>query len=127
MDEEKEAIKRILEDELVHEHGFLEEETKFKDFINHVRDAVLGMNDGLVEVLSVSAGLAGVYGDPIPVAIGGVIVGIAGALSMGIGTYTSVKAQRQVRLSIISRVKLASKHVAHVFTSRVVNYMRKKG
>lgn len=126
-DEEKEAIKQILEDELVHEHDFLEEETKFRDFINHVRDAVLGMSDGLVEVLSVSAGLAGAYGNPIPVAMGGAIVGIAGALSMSIGTYTSVKAQKQVRLSVISRVKLASKYVAHVFTSRVINYMRKKG
>jgi len=107
--------------------SFAEEESRFKDFMNHVRDAVLGMSDGLVEVLSVSAGLAGAYGDPINVAIGGSIVGIAGALSMGIGAFTSVRAQRQVRLSILSRIKLASKYVAHVFVSRVINYMMGKG
>ena len=61
--EEREALKKVLEDELIHEHTFAEEESRFKEFINHVRDAVLGMNDGLVEVLSVSAGLAGAYGD----------------------------------------------------------------
>lgn len=125
-EEEKEAIKKIMEDELIHEYGFMEEESKFKDFINHVRDAVLGMSDGLVEVLSVSTGLAGVYGDPTNVALGGLIVGIAGALSMGIGVFSSVRAQRQVRLSILSRIKLAAKYVAHVFSIRVVQYMRKK-
>ena len=93
-EEEKRAVRKILEDELIHENDFLEEETKFKDFINHVRDAILGMSDGIVEILSVSAGLAGAYGNPLPVAIGGTIVGIAGALSMGISAYSSARAQK---------------------------------
>lgn len=125
--EEEQIIKRVLEDELIHEYEFVEEESKFKDFMNHVRDSVLGMNDGLVEVLSVSAGLAGAYGNPFSVAMGGAIVGIAGALSMGVGAFASVKAQRQVRLSFISRIKFVSKYVAHVFVSRLASYMRKKG
>ena len=124
---ERERIRKILEDELVHEHEFDEEESRFKDFLNHIRDAVLGMNDGLVEVLSVSAGLAGAYGLPFPVAVGGGIVGLAGALSMGIGTYVSVKAQKQVRLGIVSRIMLASKYVAHVFKEKLVTIMLRKG
>ena len=90
--EEKKHIRKIIEEELIHEHEFAEEEDKYKDFIEHVRDVVLGMNDGLVEILSVSTGLAGAYGDPFTVALGGAIVGVAGALSMGIGADTSVKA-----------------------------------
>ena len=126
-DEEEKALIKILEDELVHEHEFSEEKSRFKDLLNYIRDAVLGMSDGLVEVLSVSSGLAGAYGTPLPVAIGGAIVGLASVLSMGIGTYTSVKAQKQVRLSIISRVMLASKYVAHVFKERISKLMREKG
>ncbi len=126
-DDEKRGLKKILEDELLHEEELAEEESLFQDFIDHVRDAVLGMSDGLVEILSVSAGLAGAYGSPFHVALGSTIVGIAGALSMGISTYTSVKAQRQVRQGILARVKLASKYVAEVFVSRISEYMKRKG
>lgn len=40
-EDEKEEVSKIMEDELVHEYGFMEEESRFKDFIDHVRDAVL--------------------------------------------------------------------------------------
>jgi len=126
-EDEREGVVKILEDELIHEHEFIDEESRFKEFINHVRDAVLGMSDGLVEVLSVSAGLAGVYGEPLSVALGGTIVGVAGALSMGIGAFSSVRAQRQVRLGAVERIRLASKYVAHVLTSRVMDYMVRRG
>ena len=49
-----------------------EEEEIFRDmknFLDHIRDAVLGMSDGLVEFLSVTAGLAGAYGNSLSVAI----------------------------------------------------------
>ena len=90
--EETEKLRKILEDEVLHEQELIEEEEAFKDILGHIRDAVLGMSDGLVEVLSVTAGLAGAYGNPLSVAIGGTIVGIAGALSTGIGAFTSVRA-----------------------------------
>jgi len=125
--DEREKLKKILEDELVHEQEFIDEESRFEDFLNHVRDIVLGMNDGLVEVLSVASGLAGVYGDPFHVALGGLIVGTGGALSMGIGAYASVKAQRQVHEGTLNRVKMAAKYVAHILTRRVAEYMVRKG
>ena len=123
----RERLIKILEDELVHEDEFADEESRFKDFLDHVRDAILGMSDGLVEILSVSAGLAGAYGSPLPVALGGLIVGIAGSLSMGLGTFASVRAQRQVRMSVLSRIRVAARYVSHLFTRRVVDYMLKKG
>jgi len=89
--ERRELIK-ILEDELTHGDEFLREESKLEDFLAYVKDAVLGMNDGLVEILSVTTGLAGAYGNPFNVALGGLIVGIAGALSMGIGALVSARA-----------------------------------
>ncbi len=124
---EREELKKMLEDELIHEQEFASEESRFEDFLLHVRDAVLGMNDGLVEVLSVTAGLAGAYGDPYYVAIGGFIVGVGGAFSMGLGAYASVRAQKQVHEGILNRINIASRFVAHVFKERVINYMLRKG
>ena len=124
---EKKALKKILEDELVHEQEFAREESKFEEFLNHVREAVLGMNDGLVEVLSVTAGLAGAYGNPYYVALGGLIVGVAGALSMGIGSFASVRAQRQVHEGVLKRISVASRYVAHLFKDRIISYMVRKG
>ena len=74
-EERSRVLKEILEDELLHESFFQKEEERLKDFLNHVRDAVLGMSDGLVEVLSVTTGLAGAYGNPLYIALGGLIVG----------------------------------------------------
>ena len=118
-EEEREGIRRILEEELVHEQELAEEEGALRGFLEHVRDAVLGMNDGLVEVLSVSMGLAGAYGEPRNVALGGLIVGIAGALSMGIGAYASVKAQREVREGTLRRISLAVVHAPTLFVRRL--------
>lgn len=126
-DEEKKHIRKIIEDELIHEHEFAEEEDKYKDFIEHIRDVVLGMNDGLVEILSVSTGLAGAYGDPFTVALGGAIVGTAGALSMGIGAYTSVKAQKQVRTSVLPRIALAIEYVPKALINKVKKLFERKG
>ena len=126
-EDERKALMRILEDELVHEKEFEEEESRLKDFLMHVRDAVLGMNDGLVEILSVSAGLAGAYGNPMPVALGGAIVGVSGALSMAVGTYVSVKAQKEVKEGTLARIKLAAKYAAKTLAKRVREFMIRKG
>ncbi len=125
--DEKKELHSILEDELVHEEEFEEEESRLKEFLNHVRDAILGMNDGLVEILSVSAGLAGAYGDPVYVALGGSIVGIGGALSMAVGTYISVKAQRDVRLGLLSRIRLAAKYASKLLIERIRKSLLRKG
>ncbi len=126
-EEERRGLAKLLEDELVHEEEFSREESRFEEFLRHVKDAVLGMNDGLVEVLSVTTGLVGVYGDPFHVALGGLIVGAAGALSMGIGAYASVKAQRQVHEGLLRHVGVAARYAARVFRDRVVGYMTRKG
>ncbi|MDD4859312.1 MAG: VIT1/CCC1 transporter family protein [Dehalococcoidales bacterium] len=126
-DIERQGISKILEDELVHEKLFLQEETRFESFIAHVREAVLGMNDGLVGTLSVTTGLAGASGSPMLVAIGGLIVGIGGGLSMGISSYTSAHAQQQVHEGILKRLVSASKFVAHVFRDRVIGNLTNRG
>lgn len=93
--EEKEGLKKIIEDELDHESFF--ENQKSVMPVNNVRDFILGMNDGLVELLGAVTGLSAVYpSNPLFVGINGLVVGLAGAMSMAIGSFISVRSQRQV-------------------------------
>jgi VIT1/CCC1 family predicted Fe2+/Mn2+ transporter len=106
MDEEERAsMKRIILDELEHESAFSESKEFLK--IGNLRDFILGMNDGLVEILGAVTGLSAVYTrNPFMVALSGVIIGVAGSLSMGIGAFISVRSQRQVNEGIRNRMEL---------------------
>jgi vacuolar iron transporter family protein len=126
-DEEKKGIQKILEDELVHEEEFIKKQSEIGDFMIYIKDAVLGLNDGLVEILAVTTGLVGVYNSPNAVAIGGLVVGVAGALSMGLSTYTSSRSQRQVQEGVIRRLSSASRLVTAVFKDRVKQNSIDKG
>ncbi len=104
-DEEREYVKKIIIDEMEHETFFHKEGEKLG--LSNVRDLILGMNDGLVEILGTVAGLTGVYANnPKIIGISGLVVGIAGALSMGLGAYISVKSQRQVDEAINERNRI---------------------
>nr|WP_245543944.1 VIT1/CCC1 transporter family protein [Mahella australiensis] len=103
--EEKEGLNKIIEDELDHESFF--ENQKSVMPVNNVRDFILGMNDGLVELLGAVTGLSAVYpSNPLFVGINGLVVGLAGAMSMAIGTFISVRSQRQVNEGIRRKMEL---------------------
>jgi len=94
-DKEQRALAAVVLDEMEHEQVFRQEVERLGG--SNVRDFVLGMNDGLVEILGAVTGLSAAYpGAPQVVAVSGLIVGVAGALSMGIGAFISVRSQRQV-------------------------------
>jgi vacuolar iron transporter family protein len=71
------------------------EEEEQSSYRNYVRDLILGLNDGIVSVYALVAGLVGAGFLPRQVAIAGVAASIAGAISMGIGEYISTKSQAQ--------------------------------
>lgn len=60
------------------------------------RAAVFGMSDGLVSNLSLVAGVAGASSERSTVLIGGLAGLSAGAISMAIGEYVSVSANREL-------------------------------
>ena len=106
--DEMEKLKEIILEELEHEKFFYESKRRFH--VENVRDFVLGMNDGLVEILGAVTGLSAVYPySPRLVGISGLIVGVAGALSMAIGALISVRSQRQVSEAIRERTKVLFK------------------
>ncbi len=102
---QKITLSRIIEDELEHESAFQAE--KKKSGFNNIRDFILGMNDGLVEILGAVTGLsAAYYGNLLLVAVSGLVVGVAGALSMAIGAFISVRSQRQVNQAQQQRLRI---------------------
>jgi VIT1/CCC1 family predicted Fe2+/Mn2+ transporter len=104
-EDEKAELAKVIVDELEHERFFYESKKKFH--VENVRDLVLGMNDGLVEILGAVTGLSAVYvNNPFLVGVSGLIVGVAGALSMGIGAFISVRSQRQVNEGIRQRLEI---------------------
>lgn len=107
-DHERKLFINIIRDEMLHESALKKEEESHRTFLEHVREIVLGMNDGLVEVLSVSAGLAGTFVLPLYVFVGGMLVGVGGALSMGIGAYVSSKTSTQIASERMKYLRLLS-------------------
>jgi VIT1/CCC1 family predicted Fe2+/Mn2+ transporter len=57
------------------------------------RAAVLGINDGLVTNIALILGVAGASADPSVVRLAGLASLVAGACSMAVGEYISMRAQ----------------------------------
>lgn len=62
----------------------------------YLRDVVLGVNDGLVSILLLVAGLVGGQLSPSAVLLGSVVGALAGAVSMALGEYLATKSQDEV-------------------------------
>ena len=126
LEEEKKSINQILEDELGHEEEFEEYESRYRFFISSVATIFTQMSGALVTVLSVSVGIAGAYGKPIDVVVAGLIVGLSGALNTITGFYFFSRTQKQVKVEILSRLKMAAESAPKVFVQRVIKYMKRK-
>jgi len=74
------------------------------------RDIVLGINDGLVSMFLLIAGVVGAGLDAKTVLITGVAGAIAGAVSMGTGEYLATKSQEEV---LASELRLEQIHIEH--------------
>ncbi len=63
---------------------------------SRVREAVFGMQDGLISTIGLVAGLQGAIQNTRIVLIGGLIEVISGAVSMATGSYLSTQAMKEV-------------------------------
>ncbi len=71
------------------------EEERLGIRLNWLRAAVLGANDGIVSIAALVVGVAAAAPEsPTAILLAGVAALVAGALSMGVGEYVSVSAQR---------------------------------
>jgi VIT1/CCC1 family predicted Fe2+/Mn2+ transporter len=126
-DVERKNLTTVISDELVHEDMLIDEQTSLGSFTAYIKEAVLGVSDGLVEILSVTTGLAGATGSPMAVAVSGLVVAVAAGVSMGISTYASTRSERQVNEGTLKRLVSAAKFVGHVFKQRVLDHLLKRG
>ncbi len=89
-------LKTIIKDEEAGEQELQDNLNDYSEHFDYIKSIVFGLNDGLVEILAVVAGLAVVATSPFVVVIGGIIVGISGTLSMAGGAYLSSKSYNLV-------------------------------
>ncbi len=64
--------------------------------LNHIRDVIFGMYDGLVEVFAATAGLAIAITNPTLVLFGGLIFAISGMLSMSGSSFLSAEYENSI-------------------------------
>ncbi|MGC8849213.1 MAG: VIT1/CCC1 transporter family protein [Candidatus Bathyarchaeia archaeon] len=89
------SAKRIIEDEDRHEKQLISliDEEKLR----YVGSMVLGLNDALVELMGVLAGLTLTFKDPKLIAAVGLITGLSASLSMAASEYLSTKSEGAAR------------------------------
>jgi VIT1/CCC1 family predicted Fe2+/Mn2+ transporter len=90
-------LNRIIREEGGHESAMANEVENHRSDLDYTESTILGLNDGLVEILAVIAGLATVATGGLIVAIIGMIAGISGTLSMAGGVYLSSKSENLVK------------------------------
>jgi len=81
----------------IREHALPDPTSPHETSLNAIlRPIVFGANDGLVSNLALVMGVAGADPDPSVIVLAGVAGLIAGAFSMGVGEYISVRSQREL-------------------------------
>ncbi|MEX3562562.1 VIT family protein [Corynebacterium phoceense] len=79
--------------------------------LNSLRAGVLGANDGIVSVAALLLGMAGSHASDSAILTGGIAATIAGAVSMALGEYVSVSAQRDSEKMLIAKEKQELKEI----------------
>ena len=85
---------RHLDREWLGEH--LAEERHEAELLGEIREALFGMQDGIVSTLAVASTVAGATGDRYPILVAGIASALAGVFSMAAGEYLSSKSQREI-------------------------------
>lgn len=79
------------------------ETSNHSSMLNKLRAAVLGANDGIVSTAGMVMGVAGATTNSAAILIAGIAGLTAGALSMGVGEYVSVSAQRDTERALLAK------------------------
>jgi VIT1/CCC1 family predicted Fe2+/Mn2+ transporter len=90
---------RHLDRDWLREH--LADERREADLLGEIREALFGMQDGLVSTLAVVSTVGGATGDRYPIVVAGIASALAGIFSMAAGEYLSSKSQREIYLAQI--------------------------
>lgn len=82
-------------------HAWYERQEHVGDRLSWLRAAVLGANDGIVSVAAIVIGVAGATSARQAIVVAGLAGLSAGAMSMAVGEYVSVSAQRDTEQGML--------------------------
>jgi len=92
-----------------------------------VRDVVFGANDGLVSILALVAGVYGAITESHPILIAGIAGAVAGAISMGAGSYLSAKSEKEVTEKESDRKGIKRKGTPEEEREKLVRFYQARG
>ena len=92
-----------------------------------VRDVIFGAHHGLVLILALVAGVYGAITESYPILMAGVSGAVAGAISMGIGTYVSSKSEKEVTDKENRRKGVRKKATPEEEREELVEFYRTRG
>jgi VIT1/CCC1 family predicted Fe2+/Mn2+ transporter len=102
----------IFQEELEHENELLE--MLDEELLRYIGSIVLGLNDALVELTGVLAGLTLALQNTRLIAMTGLITGLAAALSMGASEYLSTKSEETSKNPMRASIYTGSAYVVTV-------------
>lgn len=92
-----------MTDTMAHTHRFDRDTGTHASMLNKLRAAVLGANDGIISTAGLVMGVAGATTNTAALATAGIAGLVAGAISMAVGEYVSVSAQRDSERSLLAQ------------------------
>lgn len=93
---ERKLIHHIMKEDRAYESTLLRQAEAYRGELVYSQSIILGLNDGLVEVLALIAGIAVVATSSFTVVALGLLAGVSGTLSMTGGAYLSAKSEELV-------------------------------
>ncbi len=95
--------------------------------LNWLRAGVLGANDGIISTAGLVIGVAAASAEAATIATAGVAGLVAGAVSMGLGEYISVSAQRDTESALIETMRSQLHANPDEGRDWLVSMLRKRG
>jgi len=92
-----------------------------------VRDVIFGANDGLVSILALVAGVYGAVTESHLILIAGAAGAIAGAISMGAGSYLSSKSEKEVMEKESERKGIKKRRTPEEEREELVKFYQARG
>ncbi len=97
------------------------------DRLNWLRAAVLGANDGIVSMAGILIGVAGARASHGALLTAGIAGLSAGAMSMAVGEYVSVSAQRDTEHAILALERRELEELPEAELKELIGLLRHKG
>lgn len=107
--------------------ALMREEQSIAAKLNWLRAGVLGANDGIISTAGVVMGVAATGAALAEIATAGMAAVTAGAVSMALGEYVSVSAQRDTERAMIEQHAEEARETPHDLKADIVSTLQKRG